>query len=183
MPRPPLDLNPVTRITVGAIGEPGRRTFYLQARKGSLLVTLVCEKEQVSALCIGLREVLEELRIKRPRGEGATIVEEDLELEQPITPLFRVGNMGLGYDESSDLIVILVRELLIDEEHEASAQVVRFYCSRAQADALSRHGLEVVAKGRPICPLCGKPTDREGNVEGFCPRRNGHADEMIFVFA
>ncbi len=183
MPKPPLDLNPVSRITVGAIGEPGRRTFYLQARKGDLLVTLLCEKEQVSALCLGLRSMLEELRVQRPRGEGAPLVKDDLELEHPVSPLFRAGNMGLGYDEKNDLIVIVVRELLIESGDEENAQEVRFFCSRAQADALSRHGLEVVAKGRPICPLCGKPMDREGNVEGFCPRRNGHADELSVVFA
>lgn len=55
MPSRLIELNPVSRITVGAIGEPGRRTFYLQARRGPMLLTLVCEKDQVSELCIALQ--------------------------------------------------------------------------------------------------------------------------------
>ena len=38
MPGLRFDLNPVTHITLGAIGEPGQRVFYLQARAGGDLV-------------------------------------------------------------------------------------------------------------------------------------------------
>lgn len=181
MPNRAIDLNPVSRVTVGAIGEPGHRTFYIQARKGSDLVTLICEKEQVSALCMALQQWLDELRVKYPKGANFVRLNIDMELEQPFTPAFRVGQMGLGYDEDNDLIVLVLTELLPEDVDPDEAATIRLFCSRAQIDAFSRHGLEVVAKGRPICPLCGKPMDPEGNVEGFCPRRNGHADEIVFA--
>jgi uncharacterized repeat protein (TIGR03847 family) len=176
-----IELNPVSRITLNAIGEPGNRTFYIQARKGSSLVTLVCEKEQVSALALALQQLLEDLRVKYPKGANYMRLTMDMDLEEPFAPEFRVGQMGLGYDEENDLIVIVARELLPEDVEPDEASTVRFFCSRAQVDALSRHGVEVVAKGRPICPLCGKPMDPEGNVAGFCPRRNGHADEIVFA--
>lgn len=181
MPSRSIELNPVSRITVGAIGKPGHRTFYLQAKKGADLITLVCEKEQVSALCLALQQWLEELRVKYPKGANFMRLTMDMELEQPVTPDFRVGQMGLGYDEENDLIVLVLSELLPEDVDPEQAATVRLFCSRAQIEALSRHGLEVVAKGRPICALCGKPMDPEGNVQGFCPRRNGHADEIVFA--
>lgn len=79
------------------------------------------------------------------------------------------------------MIVLVVSELLPEDMEQEDASTVRFFCSRAQIDALSRHGMEVVSKGRPLCPLCGKPMDADGNVIGFCPRRNGHADEIVFA--
>jgi hypothetical protein len=77
--------------------------------------------------------------------------------------------------------VIVVSELVPEDVEPEDASTARFFCSRAQVDALSKHGVEVVSKGRPICALCGKPMDAEGNVQGFCPRRNGHADEIVFA--
>ncbi|WP_287483850.1 DUF3090 domain-containing protein [Caldilinea sp.] len=181
MPGRSIDLNPVSRITVGAIGKPGQRTFYIQARKGAELVTLVCEKEQVSALCMALEQWLEELRVKYPKGAKFSPLDIDMELEQPLAPLFRVGQMGLGYDEKNDLTVIVLTELLPEDVNPDEASSVRLFCSRAQIEAFSRHGLQVVAKGRPICPLCGKPMDADGEIQGFCPRRNGHSDEIVFA--
>jgi uncharacterized repeat protein (TIGR03847 family) len=181
MPNRAIELNPVSRITVNAIGEPGNRTFYMQARKGANLVTLVCEKEQISALCVAVQQWLDDLRVKQPKGANFMRLTMDMDLDEPFTPEFRVGQMGLGYDEDSDLIVLVLKELLPEDVEQDEAATARFFCSRAQADALSRHGLDIVAKGRPICPLCGKPMDAEGHVQGFCPRRNGHADEIVFA--
>lgn len=181
MPNHSIELNPVSRITINAIGEPGHRTFYMQARKGSQMATLVCEKEQVSALCVALQQLLDDLRTRHPKGANYMRLTMDMDLEEPFTPEFRIGRMGLGYDEESDLIVIVVSELVPEDVDPEEASTARFFCSRAQMDALSRHGAEIVSKGRPICALCGKPMDADGNIEGFCPRRNGHADEIVFA--
>ena len=181
MPNRSIELNPVTRITTHAIGEPGNRTFYLQARKGATLLTLVCEKEQMAALCVALQQTLDDLRVKQPKGANFMRLTMDMDLEQPFTPEFRIGRLGLGYDEENDLIVIAASELLAEDVEQEEASRVNFFCSRAQIDAFSRHGLEVAARGRPICALCGKPMDADGNVIGFCPRRNGHADEIVFA--
>lgn len=96
MPNRSIELNPVTRITVNAIGEPGNRTFYLQARKGPNLVTLVAEKEQVSALSLALQQMLDELRTKQPKGANYMRLTMDMDLEQPFTPNSASAGLALA---------------------------------------------------------------------------------------
>jgi uncharacterized repeat protein (TIGR03847 family) len=177
-----IELNPVSRITADAMGVPGQRTFYLQARSQSVSVTLLCEKEQINMLSQALGNTLEELKTKFPKGALFKPLDADMSLEYPVEPDFRVGQMGIGYDEENDLVVLALREVQTREDQaEDELTLVRLFCSRAQIEALSRHATEVVQRGRPICPLCGKPMDASGNVEGFCPRRNGHGDEVVFA--
>jgi uncharacterized repeat protein (TIGR03847 family) len=165
-----FDLNPVRSITADAIGPPGQRVFYLQASQGDTLVTLVLEKEQVHALAISVEQMLEELEKQRPQSasEIELISQYDLVLREPIDPAFRVGQLGLGYDEETDLLIVVAQESTDDSEEMS---VARFWASRAQMKALSEHSLHVVDAGRPTCPLCNRPIDADGH---FCPRRNGH---------
>ncbi len=167
------DLRPVDRITTGAIGPPGKRVFYLQARKGDQLVTLIVEKVQVQSLAIGLEQYLAELHERFPHlpEASADYDEAEMELERPIDPAFRVGQLGLGYDAESDLMVLVARELQPEEADPEEAAVARFWCTRSQLRAMSHWGLEVASRGRPICGNCGQPIDPEGH---FCPKRNGH---------
>lgn len=164
------DLNPVVYITADAIGPPGERVFYLQASHGETLVTVRLEKEQVQALAISVEQMLEELEKRRPQsvGEMELISQYDLVLREPIDPIFRVGQLGLGYDEDADLLIIVAQELTDDSEEMS---VARFWATRGQMKALSEHSLQVVEAGRPICPLCDQPMDPDGH---YCPRRNGH---------
>lgn len=166
-----VDLNPVTHITVGTVGPPGKRVFFLQGSQGTRLVSLVIEKEHAFALAVGIQELLEQLAKEREPEEWA---EEpvDLELKEPLDTAYRVSQLGLGYDERSDRVVIVAEAWRQgEEEGEADVLVVRFWATRHQMAALSDHALKVVAAGRPTCPLCGNPIDPEGH---FCPRRNGH---------
>ncbi len=168
------DLNPVTHITVGAIGVPGKRTFYLQGRQGRTLVTLVAEKEQVSALSTGIDQLLDRL------GWGARAVQvtaAEMELSEPIEPLFRIGQLGLGYDAEQNLLVLVAYELP-EREESPTVNVVRFWASQDQMRALARHAAAIVAAGRPICVLCGRPIDPEGH---FCPKRNGHGEHATLT--
>lgn len=169
-----IDLNPVNRITAGAIGEPGQRTFYIQGVQGSLLVSLVCEKEQVQALAVGIEQLLVQLAQKDPEAIGPLdeVLAQDMSLEEPIEPLFRVGQMGLGYDEDHNLLVLVAQELLSEDQDPNTASVARFWLTPVQGRTLARHALEVVAAGRPRCQLCGAPLEADG--EHFCPRKNGH---------
>ncbi len=174
MPNEVIELNPITHITAGAIGEPGSRTFYLQARQGTQLVTLLCEKQQVAALALGVEQLLEQLAEKDPELAGTLdmVLDTDMELEEPLEPVFRVGQMGLGYDEEHHLLVLVAQELLAEGEDTSTASSARFWGTAAQMRTMARHAQDVVASGRPTCPLCGAPMDAEGH---FCPRRNGHA--------
>lgn len=163
------DMNPVTHITIGAIGQPGKRTFYLQGRQGAKIVTLVTEKEQVSALSQGIDNLLERLGTANA-GKGVQVTATEMELSQPVDPVFRVGQLGLGYDAEQGLLVLVAYELP-EEENAPQVNVVRFWATPEQMRALARHAAGVVAGGRPICVLCGRPIDPEGH---FCPKRNGH---------
>jgi uncharacterized repeat protein (TIGR03847 family) len=173
MPEMEFDLRPVTRITTGAIGEPGQRVFYLQARKDDLLITLIIEKQHVQSLAIGLEQFLADLHQRLPHLEEASAdyQETEMALETPIEPLFRVGQLALGYDEKNDLMVLVARELLPEGRDPAEGAVARFWCSRSQLRAMCHWGLEVASRGRPICGNCGEPIDPQGH---FCPKRNGH---------
>jgi uncharacterized repeat protein (TIGR03847 family) len=189
------ELNPVQAITAGAVGEPGHRVFYIQARALEEIVTLIAEKEQVQMLARGIYQFLDEIDEKYPmESEGEAVGPLDLELRGPFEPHFRVAQMGLGYDSDAGLVVLVAHEL-VPEENESesesdpeigdltmpepesgSASVARFWASRSQMRAMADHALEVAARGRPLCPLCGRPEDPDGH---FCPKRNGHSQTLL----
>lgn len=164
-----IELNPVSHLTIGTIGPPGQRTFYLQGSKGPNLVSLIIEKQQAAMLASSLETLLEELDENSPTAEEREPVWTDVRLREPIEPLFRVGNMGLGYNEESSRIVVVAYEL-VEEGEEPN--VVSFWASRNQAFSLVKHASDAVQSGRPICGNCGQPIDPDGH---FCPNRNGHA--------
>ncbi len=164
-----IELNPVSHLTIGTIGPPGQRVFYFQGSKGTNLISLIIEKQQASILASRIETILEELTDDSSKDEDRASVWTDMRLREPVEPLFRVGNIGLGYNEENRRVAIVAYEL-VDEEEEPN--VVSFWASRDQAQALVKHALDVVRAGRPICGNCGKPMDAGGH---FCPNRNGHA--------
>jgi uncharacterized repeat protein (TIGR03847 family) len=172
-----MDLNPVSAITIGTVGQPGQRVFYLQARRGPTAITVETEKEQVRALAMGVHQFLEDLTQRFPdRIDLEQVPQSELNLVPPVEAEFKVGQMGLGYDSDQDLVVVVAQSLQPEGEPEENAVTARFWITRGQAKALADHALEVVAQGRPICALCGRPINPEGH---FCPKRNGHATDLI----
>src|SRR5262245_66521804 len=113
MARKLTDLNPVSRITIGAIGEPGQRVFLLQASQGSSTITLKIEKEQARVLASSTIELLEELDQKFPRtySKFDKPLTSDLIIQVPTDPEFVVGQIGLGYDQEQDYVVLVVQEI------------------------------------------------------------------------
>jgi uncharacterized repeat protein (TIGR03847 family) len=167
------ELNPTERITTGAIGPPGKRVFYLQGRSADDLVTLIVEKQQIQSLAVGLEQFLDDLHDRMPdlSPASADYDEAEMDLEEPIDPSFRVGHIGLGYDEESDRLVLVAREIQAPDADPDLASVARFWCTRSQLRSMCNWGLDLAERGRPICGNCGMPIDPEGH---FCPKRNGH---------
>lgn len=161
MPNIEIELNPVDFITVGTIGPKGQRVFHLQAGKGRQLVSLTIEKEQAWALSEAIKELVADLNERFPNAEtGPTPRAADMDLREPIEPMFRVAQMGLGYDEDRNLIVLVAQELVVVEEDTDPEMVqpgiVRMWCNRAQMLALSEHAQETVQAGRPDPKLNGR---------------------------
>jgi uncharacterized repeat protein (TIGR03847 family) len=173
MPSTLYEFDPVTWITTGFIGEPGKRVFYLQATYEGEILTLLIEKQQVEALARGVEQFLKELHDKLPDLVEASsdYNANTMRLRTPVDPAFRIGQLGLGYDADRDLMVVVAQEVMVEGRDPEAVAVARLFATRSQMLALSRHGLTLVQQGRPICPLCGQPINPSGH---FCPRSNGH---------
>jgi len=173
MPRYEIDVDPCDHITADAIGKPGQRVFYLQAYQEQRTITIIIEKAQLQSLAIGIEQFLAQISQQAPDLEEASgdYVEEVMRINPPVDPLFRAGEIGLGYDKDRDRAVIFTKELLTEEIEPDSAAQVRFWTTRTQLRQLARWGQEVASRGRPVCPQCGQPTEPEGH---FCPKKNGH---------
>jgi len=178
------------RFVAGTVGQPGERTFFLQAREGNRMTSVACEKQQVSVLAEHLDRVLDEV-LRRSAG-GADVppasskASDTDPLDAPITEEFRVGTMTIAWDPSIDRIVIelfsnvdVVEEstqeppaATVEESDEIEADevfVVKITASYAR-DFVAR-AQALVAAGRPSCPFCLQPIDPQGHI---CPRANGY---------
>ncbi len=157
-----IELRQVDFVTIDAIGLPGRRTFYLQAAQGDMVVTLIIEKEQAAALSVAIQTVLEQ------QGAAETPVEMlNMDLIHPVEPLFRVGNLRLNYDRIEHLLVIVAEELT-EKTHGSR---VHIWIEHPLMAALARQAAIAVSAGRPICPLCNESIN-PGETH-VCAKGNG----------
>jgi uncharacterized repeat protein (TIGR03847 family) len=175
--------DPPERFVAGSVGQPGERTFYLQATSLGRVTSVSLEKFQVSLLAERLDELLDEvLRRSRespevPAAPSASLA-DDGPLDMPVLEDFRVGAIALAWDGDDDRVVIEAQEAseepvepLADEVPADGPGVLRVRITPGAARAFAQRALRVVAAGRPPCPLCGLPLNADGHV---CPRQNGH---------
>jgi uncharacterized repeat protein (TIGR03847 family) len=167
-----MDIDPQT-FTADYVGEPGQRTFYVQSRGGGQTLSYVLEKQQVAALADRLRDLLVLIDDKDTVRSAAPERDPALEIEQPVEPEWRVGTMGLGYEEDADRIIVVLQRADAEDEEAVDLDEagIRFRLRRDQARAFILHALAVVQEGRPICQLCGLPMSPSGHQ---CPAANGH---------
>ncbi|HSW41517.1 MAG TPA: DUF3090 family protein [Patescibacteria group bacterium] len=198
MSRRIFDFGHPDRFLAGTVGRPGDRTFFLQARRGSALVSVVLEKIQVQVLAERMTLLLAEVarrgvRVPEALGPGD---DDTAPLDEPLVEAFRVGTMTLAWNGESDEIVVEARarpevdddeddedddaEDEDDDEEEAielsdddpdGPDLLRVRLTPTRARAFAEGALRTVAAGRPPCPLCGLPLDPTGHL---CPRRNGY---------
>ena len=218
MPRRLFYFDPPDRFVAGTVGEPGQRTFFLQARKASQVVSVVLEKVQVQVLAERLDQLLDELEER-----GVTEATSDPPatdngpLDEPLVEAFRATTLTLGWDADAGLVLVEARAEPIeielesvedddedeaddddpddpeeegvaeldaslaasilaafetsDDDDEDGPDVLRVRVTAAAARSFVKRAAEVVASGRPPCPLCGQPLDKQGHI---CPRKNGH---------
>lgn len=142
-----IELNPATHITVGAVGKPGQREFYIQGSRNEQVVSLLIEKEQANVLSSSLESLLKDLEEKHPASgqRKDETIWTDMALKEPVESLFRVGNMGLGFNEDTNQIVLVAYEL-VDEGEDPN--VVSYWITREQAKLLIPHAQKTVRSGR-----------------------------------
>lgn len=117
------DLNPVDFIIADAVGEPGKRTFYLQARAGKQSVSLVLEKQEVNNLAASILQLLAELEEKYGDLPPIARAKKVVYPEQPVEPSFRIGQLLIGYDEDDDRIWLIAKALMVNEEGDRKSVV------------------------------------------------------------
>jgi uncharacterized repeat protein (TIGR03847 family) len=176
-----LLFDPVERFVAGTVGQPGERTFFIQARHGARLISVSCEKSQVQALADRLTYMLREIRQSDPTIAIVRLARDDSPLETPIEEEFRVGIIGLAFDDSRQMIQIDLQAVSENDQEEpdfidvddlsGDQDILRVVISPSVADQFSKRALSVVSAGRQPCPFCGGPIDLRGHL---CPRANGY---------
>ena len=175
MPRQLFDFPEPERFVVGTVGMPGDRTFFLQARHGNNVVSVVLEKQQVAALADRVEQILS---VVEGTNIGFVRNIDDKPLELPIFEEFRVGTMALGWDD--DVHKVFIEAYAVSEselpdrdedgDDEASVDTLRVRLTPDQARSFIQRARTMVESGRPACPFCGQPLDPSGHI---CPRANG----------
>jgi uncharacterized repeat protein (TIGR03847 family) len=168
----------LSRFTVGTVGLPGERTFFIQIKAEHLTISASLEKSQVAALSERLDYMLKEIRLVHPLAPRPQLERDSLPLESPVMDEFRIGSIAIFYDEEAQLIQVDFREISLNEDDldEDSPllddiQVVRIFITPAQAKTFHDRATLVIAAGRQPCPFCGFPIDPQGHI---CARANGY---------
>ena len=175
-----LLFDPVERFVVGTVGVPGERTFFIQARTGSRLVSVALEKAQVAAIADRVLQILREIRQSEPLIIIDRVSNDDQPLETPIDEEFRVGVIGLAYLADRRLIEVDLQAIaesdnaedeLLEIDTDSDQEILRVMMTLGYAESFARRANAVVAAGRAPCPFCGGPIDPNGHL---CPRANGY---------
>lgn len=189
-----IEFDEIDALAAGAVGEPGEREFFIQARTESTQLTVLVEKEQVALLAAEAITFLDRIADDFPEDDDEAPKQD---LREPTVPLFRARLIGLGFDPERERVLIELRERPSGEEEEDEGElpagerapagggtppaasepmemdeegyVARIYATRSQLRAMAARGAAAVAAGRPPCPLCDMPMDPAGHR---CPRWN-----------
>src|SRR6266571_8372389 len=135
------ELDPVDRIEVAAVGEPGQRRFFLMATGSGQTLTLGCEKSQIQALVVRLHQMLEVQKIETPEPVQGVASDGPA----PGDPEWQIAEMGLGYHEARRMFVLVASQGAAGEgEPSEDAPSVRFWLSHEQVAAFSKQAQEVL---------------------------------------
>lgn len=174
------EFNPVERFVCGTVGEPGDRSFFIQARTGSRITSVGLEKIQAAALGERVGSMLKEIKRTNPMLVFSKSEPDTEPLEQPIFEEFRVGVIGLSFATDTELLLVELQcatdaqseeEELATDDEEGAPDLLRVSLSLTQADSFARRTAIVVGAGRLPCPFCGIPISSNGHL---CPRANGY---------
>jgi uncharacterized repeat protein (TIGR03847 family) len=122
MPRRLFNFDPPDRFVAGTIGQPGNRTFFLQARRGGQIVSVILEKVQVAVLAERLGVLLDELEARGIAQPTEAVMADSSPLDEPINETFRATTLTLGWDGDTEQILVEARAEVEDEDDEEEAE-------------------------------------------------------------
>ncbi|MCB0971651.1 MAG: DUF3090 family protein [Acidimicrobiales bacterium] len=160
-----FDLGRPSRFTAGAVGEPGGRTFFLQAFAAEREVCLKCEKQQAQALATHLVGLLADL-------PGAPDEAPATEALPPAELAWAVGSISIGVDRDAGLVLVVCEEMVeppAEGEAPAEPATARLLLTPEQVRGFAAQVDVLLAASRPLCRLCEHPIDPSGHA---CPRLN-----------
>ena len=169
------DFGRVDSIEPEAIGEPGDRRFRVRVVVGSKTASLWMEKEQIAALSLALRRLLEQTKDTDPAGESAPVTSSG-EFPAEADVDFKLSRLGIGHDEAATSISIFAYDMEVDTEDDDASPTFSCQITREQARVFGDRAEKIVNAGRPVCVLCGGPLDPSGHK---CQRRNGHSERFV----
>ena len=114
--------DPPDRFVAGTIGQPGSRTFYLQARRAGQVVSVVLEKVQVAVLAERLGVLLDELESRGITPPAETRAVDAEPLEEPLNEAFRATTLTRGWDGDTEQILVEARAGAEDDADELPAE-------------------------------------------------------------
>jgi uncharacterized repeat protein (TIGR03847 family) len=118
MPRRLFHFDPPDRFVAGTVGQPGNRTFFLQARRAGQIVSVVLEKVQVAVLAERLGVLLDELEARGIAQPITAVMADSSPLDEPINETFRATTLTLGWDGDAEQILVEARAELDDDEDD-----------------------------------------------------------------
>ena len=118
-----IELETVDSLGAGAVGDPGEREFFLQARTESAQLTVLVEKEQVALLATEAVAFLDRIAEDYPEEpvQPREPAVRQAGLREPTVPLFRACLIGLGFDPERQMVLIELRERSSEDEEEGEA--------------------------------------------------------------
>ena len=124
MPRRLFHFDPPDRFVAGTVGQPGNRTFFLQARRAGQIVSVVLEKVQVAVLAERLSVLLDELEERGIAQPTSAVMTDSSPLDEPINETFRATTLTLGWDGDTEQILVEARAEPEDDEEEVEVEAV-----------------------------------------------------------
>jgi len=172
MPSPSHEFTHIARFEPETFGEPGHRTFSINAESESSTAKIWLEKEQLAELSLAILELAKDTpELGQNPGSGPMHLEAS-----PLTHLdFKTNQLAFGHNAEQDLFIV---DAYDPDDINSNEPTVRMWINRKVIQGFADKALKIVAAGRPICPLCTKPIDPAGH---YCPRTNGHSKPKTMI--
>lgn len=174
-----LEFSHPDRCVVGTVGEPGKRLFIIQVAQGNSLASVAVEKQQVQVLARRVSAILEQLEDLGHVSVSQVRVVDRGPLDVPIDIEFRAGAIGLAWDGERQAVQLELYSMGLgesDDDDDEANVLLQVWLTPRRAYEFALRSEEVVAAGRPTCPVCTQPLDAGGHI---CPRANGYRGPLF----